>query len=407
MVAAEGFCRAQAHGPTGEAAPDLPTTRQVVVVVSNASRFGGGGVVGFREILLAVREQRPDLEVVGVLPQRGKVADACASNGIATKIAWVPWWTFGRWGRTTHLDPHAVLGWLPYTLILLPGIVQAVVYFRRIRPALVITNTMTIPSHAIAAKLLGIPHYWVVREFGRDDHGFWFLFGYRRTIRLIGTLSEVVICNSQAVESSMLTLDPTMKTAVVYPGVDTPVRTPPHRAPGERLRAILVGYLSKTKGQCLAIEAIARARAAGVDIELTLVGGGRHRCMRRLARRRGVADLLTIHRPTSDLGPHWARAHVGLMCSQREAFGRVTIEAMRAGLPVCGVDSGGTPELIEPGLNGFLSPAGDADALAANLIRLEADEDLRRRLGAGAVQSSQRFRRERHDGELVSILGLR
>ena len=61
------------------------------------------------------------------------------------------------------------------------------------------------------------------------------------------------------------------------------------------------------------------------------------------------------------------------MCSQCEAFGRVTVEAMRAGLPVCGTNSGGTPEIIDPGVNGLLSPAGDANALAANLMALESD----------------------------------
>jgi len=299
-----------------------------------------------------------------------------------------------------------LIGWLPYTAMLLPGIVQALVYFIRQRPAMVLTNTMTIPSHAIAAKILGIPHHWIVREFGKDDHQLWFLFGYRRTVRMVGRLSELVICNSHAVEQAMLALDPTMKTRVLYPVVDTPLRTPPVRHLNERMRAVLVGYLSVGKGQDLAIEAIAIARRAGTDIELTLVGAGRHRPLHTLAQRLGVADLLTIHGPTQDLGPYWANAHVGLMCSQNEAFGRVTVEAMRAGLPVCGTDSGGTPEIIEPGIAGLLSPAGDAHALAANLMTLASDEDLRRRLAVGALESSQRFQRDRHDDQLTSILGL-
>ena len=62
---------------------------------------------------------------------------------------------------------------------------------------------MVIPAHAIAAKLLGIPHYWMVREFGRDDHQLQFLFGHRRTVRLVGQLSESVICNSHAVEKAL------------------------------------------------------------------------------------------------------------------------------------------------------------------------------------------------------------
>jgi glycosyltransferase involved in cell wall biosynthesis len=204
----------------------------------------------------------------------------------------------------------------------------------------------------------------------------------------------------------MLAQDPTMNTHVLYPVVDTALGAPPERQPGERMRAVLVGYFSKAKGQNLAIEAIAISRRAGIDIELTLVGTGSHQPLRSLAESLGVDDLLTIDGPTRDLGPYWAAAHVGLMCSQSEAFGRVTVEAMRAGLPVCGTDSGGTPEIIEPGVAGLLSPVGDANALAANLMALESDEDLRRRLAHGALESAQRFQRDRHDDELATLLGL-
>lgn len=357
-------------------------------------------------MLLAIRTKRPDLEVVAVLPQNGNVAQQCVESGFRTEIALVPWWGFGKWWRMPRIDPHALVGALPYSAILVPGVVRAVLLLRRLRPTMVLSNTMTIPSHAIAAKLLGIPHYWIVREFGRDDHRLWFLFGYRRTVRMIGRLSETAVCNSRAVEQAMLAVAPSMTTRVLYPVVDTPLRTPPQRHPGERMRAVLVGYFSLAKGQHLAIEAISHARNAGVDIELTLVGTGRHKPLHLLARRLGVEDLVSIHGPTRDLGPYWSAAHVGLMCSQSEAFGRVTVEAMRAGLPVCGTDSGGTPEIIDPGVAGLLSPAGDARALAANLMALASDEEQRRRLAYGAVESSQRFQRDRHDDELAAILGL-
>lgn len=387
------------------ASPNQTKTPRVVVI-SNVASFGGGGVVGFRDMLFALRNKRPDVDAVAVIGQKGEVAQRCADDGMNTKIALTPWWAFGKWGRLPGVNPHALIGWLPYTALLLPGIAQALVFFMRQRPTVVLTNTMTVPSHAIAAKILGIPHYWMVREFGRDDHRLWFLFGYRTTVRLVGWLSESVICNSHAVEQTMRALNPTMTTHVLYPVVDTPLGTPPQRHPHERMRTILVGYFSEAKGQHLAIEAVAIARNAGIHIELTLVGAGSHEPLRRLAQRLGVDDLLTIHPPTRDLRPYWAGAHVGLMCSQSEAFGRVTVEAMRAGLPVCGTNSGGTPEIIKPGVAGLLSPPGDAHALAANLMTLEADEDLRRSLAVGALETSQRFERDHHDDKLIAILGL-
>ncbi|MCV7093471.1 glycosyltransferase [Mycobacterium interjectum] len=170
---------------------------------------------------------------------------------------------------------------------------------------------------------------------------------------------------------------------------------------------VLVGHFFQSKGQHVAVEAVAIARKAGVELELTLVGPGDPEPVRKLARTLGIADLVNIYGPTDDVGSYWAAAHVGLMCSDCEAFGRVTVEAMRAGLPVCGTNAGGTLEIIDPGVNGLLSAARDAKALAANLMLLESDEDLRRRLAVGAVETAQRFERNRHDNELATVLGLR
>jgi glycosyltransferase involved in cell wall biosynthesis len=375
-----------------------------VLVVSNVGSFGGGGAVGFRDMVWGIAKKRPDLDVVAVCPWNGSLATECVRTGIRTKIAWMPGWGYMVWSRIPHIE--ALIGALPRVALLLSGIVPAVLLLLRERPTLVLTNTMIIPAHAIAAKLLGIPHYWMVREFGRADHQVWFLLGHRRTVHLIRGLSESVICNSYAVQKALLAIDSKMTTHVVHPIVDTPLASPPTRDSGEPMRAVLVGYLSRAKGQHLAVEAIAIARKAGVDIELTLVGSGNQKPLRKLAQRLGVQDLVTIDGPTRDVGRYWSAAHVGLMCSECEAFGRVSVEAMRAGLPVCGTSTGGTPEIIDPGVNGLLSPASDANALAANLMALESDEELRRSLAFGAVESAERFQRDRHDDQLAAILGL-
>ena len=374
-------------------------------MVTNYGSLGGGAAAVFRDIVMGLREERPDLDLVAAYPWKGSLAAECARYGVRAKVAWIPWWAFlGRW-RAPGIE--ALIGALPRGALLLPGILQAVWLLVRLRPTMVLSNTMTIPSHALAAKLLGIPHYWMVQEFGREDHRLRFLLGYRRTIRLIGQLSESVICNSQAVEKSLLAVDPKMRTHVIYPVVDTPVGTPPQRHSGEPMRVVLVGYYSEAKGQRLAVQAVAIARQAGVDIELTLVGAGNQKPIRKLAGGLGVEDLTNIHGPTRDVGGYWSANHVALMCSECEAFGLVTVEAMRAGLPVCGTNAGGTPEIIDPGVNGLLSPAGDASALAANLMALESDEDLRRHLASRAVETGQRFQRDhRYGDEFATILGL-
>ncbi len=67
--------------------------------------------------------------------------------------------------------------------------------------------------------------------------------------------------------------------------------------------------------------------------------------------------------------------------SWKEQFGRVIIEAMACGIPVVGSDSGQIPILLQDTRGGLIFREGDADDLAAQLLRLMNDPEERRRLG--------------------------
>jgi glycosyltransferase involved in cell wall biosynthesis len=369
-----------------------------MLMVSHSGDFNGGGEIGFRDTMRGLRAKQPGLDLIAVYPSTGGMATDATSRNVRSVIANLPWWAYfqGRYSiKYAFRSIRHVL-----------AILQALTVLVRLRPTIVLTNTMVIPSYAVASKLLGIQHFWMVREFGRDDLGLRFLLGYRRTIRMIGLLSETVICNSYAVEKAIRAVDPAMNTCVLYPVIDVPPGAPAKRHLADPLRAVLIGTFAQSKGQHIAIGAVAAARKVGVEIELTLVGAGDQEPLRLLAGRLGVEDLLSIHGPTEEVGRYWAAAHVGLMCSRSEAFGRVTVEAMNAGLPVCGTDAGGTSEIISPGVNGLLSPAQDAQALSCNLVSLALDEALRMRLAVGAVETARRFQRRRFDDELAAVLGL-
>ena len=56
-----------------------------------------------------------------------------------------------------------------------------------------------------------------------------------------------------------------------------------------------------------------------------------------------------------------------------------------------GSRAGGTPDIVEDGVNGLLVPPGDAPALAAAIGRILDDDELASRLGAAAAESSSRW----------------
>ncbi len=67
-----------------------------------------------------------------------------------------------------------------------------------------------------------------------------------------------------------------------------------------------------------------------------------------------------------------------------EGFGLPPVEAMAAGCPVVGSRSGALPETVADGETGFLVEKNDARALAAQILRLLKDDDLREQMGRAA-----------------------
>ena len=75
----------------------------------------------------------------------------------------------------------------------------------------------------------------------------------------------------------------------------------------------------------------------------------------------------------------------------REPFGRVVIEAFVQGVPVIGARSGGIPESIDPGKDGYLFDPGDDKALAAEIASMAAKPEAIPALSRAALEASRRY----------------
>lgn len=153
---------------------------------------------------------------------------------------------------------------------------------------------------------------------------------------------------------------------------------------------MLPGRLTRWKGQTIFLEAI--ARLGRKDIRALLVGSDQGRA----DYRRELEDLITRH----DLGEvvrivdHCADMPAAYMLTDvvvsastdPEAFGRVVPEAQALGRPVIASNHGGARETIIEGETGWLTPPGDAQALAATLGRVLAiDAETRQALADRAI----------------------
>jgi len=87
-----------------------------------------------------------------------------------------------------------------------------------------------------------------------------------------------------------------------------------------------------------------------------------------------------------------------------EPFGLTMLEALASGKPMIVTNSGGMPEIIQDGINGYVVPVRDYEAIAAKIITLLGDEGLRERIGAtGRKITKLRFSKETMAENNISI----
>ncbi len=143
----------------------------------------------------------------------------------------------------------------------------------------------------------------------------------------------------------------------------------PRPAASSPLRLVAVGRLSPEKGLDVAIDALSRLAAQGVEAGLRIVGDGPDR--QALERRaRGLAVVFDGPMPRSRLAEAIRSSHAVLVPSRHEGLGLVALEALALGVPVIASSVGGLVEVVHPPDDGILVPAEDPDALAAAIRRL-------------------------------------
>jgi glycosyltransferase involved in cell wall biosynthesis len=144
------------------------------------------------------------------------------------------------------------------------------------------------------------------------------------------------------------------------------------------------------------------------ELQLVAIGSGTDvPRLKRLAQQSGVAARIHFlsSLPQEQLGPAYDACDVFALPSRGEGFGLVFLEAMSHGKPVVGGAHGGTPDVIEDGVTGYLVRYGDLAQLTDCLGRLLAQDTLRRSMGARALERVRRdFTFDRFARDLAAAL---
>jgi glycosyltransferase involved in cell wall biosynthesis len=100
---------------------------------------------------------------------------------------------------------------------------------------------------------------------------------------------------------------------------------------------------------------------------------------------------MTGYQTGRDLARWYASADLFVFPSTTETFGNVILEGFASGLPVVGVDAGGSSDLILPGENGLLARPKDPIDLAEKIVRILSDPVDHAAMSQGALRTARNF----------------
>jgi glycosyltransferase involved in cell wall biosynthesis len=299
---------------------------------------------------------------------------------------------FARLGVEAARDQFAVTGLL-----------------RRLRPDVVLVNTMTIPWWISGARLARVPVICHVHEAEDAD---------RRPV-VLGLnapllLADLVIANSLTSKRAAEAAYPSLarKVVVVHNGIDDRPTPPiPADFSARPFRLVTVSRLSARKGIDVAVHAVERLRESGQDVELDIVGTPfpgyewYEQELREAASRPALRDAVTFRGYISPVWPAIDRAQVALFPSLRESLGNAVVEAQLSLRPVIATATTGHMETVEDEVTGLQVPLSDADALADAVLRLMRDPELARGLAdRGRRSALERFSVERFCQEVEKAI---
>lgn len=235
---------------------------------------------------------------------------------------------------------------------------------------------------ALASRYRPFPFIFTAHNLVRSD------LAARLGIPFIGASAACVVAVSPSVADSLVSCGlPRAKIHVIPNGIDpadfgpasTEARVAARKSLGIAETAFVVASaarLSREKGMDTLLS------AAGQRLGMTFLIAGDGPLKAALAKQ--CPSNARLLGRLDDIRPLLAAADLFALPSRREGQGIAALEAMASGIPLVASRVGGLADMLTEGDTALLVPAGDADALAAALSRLQSDSRLRQKLAENA-----------------------
>ena len=286
-----------------------------------------------------------------ILPHGGNMIAKLNDLGFPTTIIHQYGWAVASTEKTRRVS-------LRVKLRSIKAVVDTCLLIKKLDARLVFTNTQVAFTAAIAADKLNLPHVWWLHEFGEEDFGFAIGFGKREKAERLIRKSKLIICNSEAVKKKFVAQMPYINIERIYQPVSFQkefVQT----ASVNILRYLMFGQLIPAKGHIEVMKALLEAKKVDPSKKFTLHIKGPSedaiylQDLQHFIVQNHLQQDVKIETGFFDKETVLPSYDVLIVASTAEAFGRVIMEAGKAGLKVIVKNAGGAPELMND-TNGVL-----------------------------------------------------
>lgn len=246
---------------------------------------------------------------------------------------------------------------------------------------------------AAPAKLCGYSIFWM--EHLRIER--WLLKNPYKIFYILYSRLATVITVSNAVQEQLNGLGLQADgIKVIYNGIDIDKFKPSGEIKGEGHKIVVgtVCRLCPEKGVDFLIRAFKKALNANVDLRLKIAGQGPQReSLISLADELGIRDKVEFLGWQDNISEFLNSLHIfALTPIRRESFGIAAAEALACAKPVVATNISGLKEVVKDQKTGIIVEAGDIGQIAAAIVRLANNEQLRMEMGKrGRIRVRENF----------------
>lgn len=250
----------------------------------------------------------------------------------------------------------------------------------------VISNTVNVFQGAVAAKICGKSHFWLIHEFPANEFAY-----YIDKIDFIDDYSHKIFSVRGQLQNQLSTLFPnrTIDSFIPYAQIQTGnINT------GKKRRIVSVGRMTENKNQLGLIKAVQQLN--NQELEVIFIGGWDDNYKKRCddyIRRNKVKNIRFLGNQ-EDPWSHITDQDICVFPSLMETFGLVYVEALLNGIPVILSDNPGYTSTYQLFHFGWMYPSGNQEKLVSTIEYLLENFEEEKQKSINFVPQAQKVYQE-------------